>query len=326
MKGLILSGGAGTRLRPITHTVRQAARAGGQQAGAVLRPRGHARGRHHRGRHRRRRHARRDRGRRRRRQRVRPRTSPTSRRRRRWASRTRCSSPRPSSATSPSSCTSATTCSRRASRPSCGRFRGERPGRAHPAAEGRRPAELRHRRAGRRRARRAARRKAGRAAQRPRPGGRLPLHPGRSSRASKAIKPSARGELEITDAIQHMVDRGLRVEPHIVTGWWKDTGKLEDMLEANRLVLSTIESDVRGERHREHAGGAGADRRGQRPRALHRARPRRHRRRLPPQRHLHRPVHVDQRRRGRGPRRDRALDHPREQPHLAPAARAWPTA
>jgi glucose-1-phosphate thymidylyltransferase len=63
----------------------------------------------------------------------------------------------------------------------------------------------------------------------------------------KAITPSARGELEITDAIQNMIDRGLLVEPHTVTGWWKDTGKLEDMLEANRLILSGIERDVRGE-------------------------------------------------------------------------------
>jgi glucose-1-phosphate thymidylyltransferase len=65
--------------------------------------------------------------------------------------------------------------------------------------------------------------------------------------ATHAIKPSARGELEITDAIQHLVDQGLRVEPHIVKGWWKDTGRLEDMLAANRLVLDTIERQVDGE-------------------------------------------------------------------------------
>jgi glucose-1-phosphate thymidylyltransferase len=65
--------------------------------------------------------------------------------------------------------------------------------------------------------------------------------------AAKAIKPSARGELEITDAIQHLVDHGRRVEPQIVRGWWKDTGRLDDMLAANRLVLDTIETRLDGE-------------------------------------------------------------------------------
>jgi glucose-1-phosphate thymidylyltransferase len=65
--------------------------------------------------------------------------------------------------------------------------------------------------------------------------------------ASRAIEPSARGELEITDAIQFLVDSGLRVEPHIVRGWWKDTGRLEDMLEANRLILDNQIERVQGE-------------------------------------------------------------------------------
>ncbi len=110
----------------------------------------------------------------------------------------------------------------------------------------------------------------------------------------KAITPSARNELEITDAIQHMIERGLRVEPHRVTGWWKDTGKLDDMLEANRLILSTLAGDVRGHPHGLDDRGAGRRRRGQRARALHRTRARRHRRRLQARRRVHRPLHLHQ--------------------------------
>jgi glucose-1-phosphate thymidylyltransferase len=65
--------------------------------------------------------------------------------------------------------------------------------------------------------------------------------------AARAIEPSERGELEITDAIQHLVDAGMRVEPHIVRGWWKDTGRLDDMLEANRLILDNLIERVEGE-------------------------------------------------------------------------------
>ena len=64
--------------------------------------------------------------------------------------------------------------------------------------------------------------------------------------AVRAIKPSARGELEITDALQWLIDEGRDVRPHLVTGYWKDTGRLEDMLECNRKVLESIEPLVLG--------------------------------------------------------------------------------
>lgn len=61
------------------------------------------------------------------------------------------------------------------------------------------------------------------------------------------LRPSWRGEYEITDAIQGLLDRGFRVKAHQVRGWWKDTGRPEDLLDANRLVLSKIARKVQGE-------------------------------------------------------------------------------
>jgi glucose-1-phosphate thymidylyltransferase len=66
------------------------------------------------------------------------------------------------------------------------------------------------------------------------------LFTSRIFQAVREIKPSARGELEITDAIQWLIDHRYKVEPHVIEGWWKDTGRLEDMLDANRLLLDGL--------------------------------------------------------------------------------------
>jgi glucose-1-phosphate thymidylyltransferase len=64
--------------------------------------------------------------------------------------------------------------------------------------------------------------------------------------AVNSIKPSWRNELEITDAIQSLLNDGRRISVQKTTGWWKDTGKPEDLLEANQLVLDDIESKIDG--------------------------------------------------------------------------------
>ncbi|MCD6205668.1 MAG: glucose-1-phosphate thymidylyltransferase [Candidatus Marinimicrobia bacterium] len=64
--------------------------------------------------------------------------------------------------------------------------------------------------------------------------------------AVNSIKPSARGELEISDAHQYLIEKGLTVTYSEITGWWKDTGKPNDLLEANRLVLDNIQTNIVG--------------------------------------------------------------------------------
>ena len=109
--------------------------------------------------------------------------------------------------------------------------------------------------------------------------------------AARAISPSPRGELEITDAIQYLVDGGLRVEPHIVTGWWKDTGQLADMLEANRLILDVMEASCEGLLEDCQLDGRVVDRRRCAAGALDGPRPGDHRRGRTPDRRLRRALH-----------------------------------
>ncbi|MCL2396381.1 MAG: glucose-1-phosphate thymidylyltransferase [Acidimicrobiaceae bacterium] len=65
--------------------------------------------------------------------------------------------------------------------------------------------------------------------------------------AVASIEPSERGELEITDAIQWLIDHGHRVRSEILDDWWIDTGKLTPLLEANRLLLETVERRIDGD-------------------------------------------------------------------------------
>ncbi len=65
--------------------------------------------------------------------------------------------------------------------------------------------------------------------------------------AVKSLKPSVRGELEISEAHQYLIDQGYKIGYAEITGWWKDTGKPSDLLEANRLVLDNIKPYVEGE-------------------------------------------------------------------------------
>ena len=245
LKGLILSGGAGTRLRPITHTsakqlvpvankpvlfygIEALVEAGITQIGVIIAPEtgaeirqaagdGSASG---------------------------PR-SPTSSRRPRSAWRMPCSPPRSSSVRARSSCISATTCFATASSSWSRRSGAPQPDAlilltpvADPSSYG--VAELNGDRVVH-------------LIEKPKdPPSDLALvgvymFTPAIFKAAHSIEPSARGELEITDAIDSLIESDLRVEPHVVKGWWKDTGKLEDMLEANRLVLEDIERRIDGE-------------------------------------------------------------------------------
>ena len=67
--------------------------------------------------------------------------------------------------------------------------------------------------------------------------------------AVRNLKPSRRGELEITEAIQWLIDTGRKVASTTISGYWKDTGNVADMLEVNRLVLETAEPARRGVVH-----------------------------------------------------------------------------
>ena len=184
-------------------------------------------------------------------------------------------------------------------------------------------AELAAAAAGRDRPRRAPGGEARRAGDRPGAGRRVHVHGGGSRLRRARSTPRARGELEITDAIQHLVDAGMRVEPHVVRGWWKDTGRLEDMLEANRLILDNLRERIEGELIDSQVDGrvvieAGArlERTTVRGPAIIGAR-------RAPERLLHRPVHGDRRALRDLGLGGRALDPARGLHRVATSTGAW---
>ena len=65
--------------------------------------------------------------------------------------------------------------------------------------------------------------------------------------AADTLEPSARGEYEITEAIQWLIDHGKVVRAEMVSAWWKDTGRPADLLEANRVMLSIVRPGVEGD-------------------------------------------------------------------------------
>ena len=126
--------------------------------------------------------------------------------------------------------------------------------------------------------------------------------------AARSIEPSARGELEITDAIQRLIDSGLTVDPHIVRGWWKDTGQVQDMLDANRLILDDLDERMEGELIDSRVEGRVVIEPGVVVERTTIRGPAIVRRRLAHHRRLHRAVQRDRRGRDDRPRRARVLD------------------
>ena len=126
--------------------------------------------------------------------------------------------------------------------------------------------------------------------------------------AARSIEPSGRDELEITDAIQALVDSGKRVDPHIVHGWWKDTGQVQDMLEANRLILDDLEERMDGELVDSRVEGRVVIETGALVERSTVRGPGHHRRRVTGARRLHRALHGDRRGRDDRGQRARALD------------------